>query len=68
MIKKILRKVIIKLNSPILTQMNKNDYQKKIEQAYKAGYNYHQKITKNEPEMIRWITREHYFDDKQDSL
>jgi len=72
MFRKILKKLIAKFNAPILKELQsvskKPDYLKQIEQAYKAGYNYHQKICSNNPEMIKWITQEDYFSDKQDNI
>ena len=63
MIKKLLKKIIIKFNNPVLVQLEKSEYLKQIERAYKAGYNYHQKIVKRDPELLKWITQEHYLDD-----
>ena len=66
MIKKILNKLIKKFNSPVLSRLDdldKFEYLKQIERAYRAGYNYHQKQIKSDPELLSWITREHYFDD-----
>jgi hypothetical protein len=60
MIKKLLRKISIKFNSPVLAHLDRLEYIKQIERAYKAGYNYHQKIINSDPEMRKWITQEHY--------
>jgi hypothetical protein len=61
MIKKIIKKTLAKLYAPVF-DLNP-EYLRLIERAYKAGYNYHQKIAKNEPELMAWIGRERYFDD-----
>ena len=45
----------------ISTELEKSEFQRKIEHAYKAGYNYHQKIIKYDSEMQKWIMQEHYF-------
>ena len=71
MIKKIIKKIMIKLSTPVIDKIiNKIDkleipeYKRLIEQAYNAGYNYHQKMAKKDPELMAWIGREYYFDDK----
>jgi len=63
MIKKLLKKIY----SPILVRIDKPEYLRQLERAYKAGYDYHQKMIKNDPELLSWITREHYFDDKYEN-
>ena len=74
MIKNILIKILRKLYSPILTEVNtlssgvntlvnKPEYIKQIERAYQAGYNYHQKLVESDPELLNWITREKYFEE-----
>jgi len=68
MIKKIIRKIIFRLFSPIIEKiynLEKPEYLRLLEQAYNAGYNYHQKAAKKDSELMAWIGREKYFDDKE---
>ena len=60
-----LKKILLKLYSPVLNKMdilNIPDYKKQIELAYKAGYNYHQKLIRNDPELLKWVTKDNYID------
>jgi hypothetical protein len=57
-----IKKIITKFWSPLLERLNKPEYLKQIEQAYKAGYTYHQNAAKNDPELLKWISQERYFD------
>jgi len=65
MIKKLLKKVILKIFNPVFEKMRtieNPEYFRLIERAHKAGYNYHQKTVKKEPELLAWVKRENYFD------
>jgi len=65
MIKKMIRKILFRLFNPVIDKiLEKPEYKRLIEKAYHAGYNYHQKTAKKDPELMAWIGREYYFDDK----
>jgi len=67
MFKKILTGILNKLFTPVLIridQLESPEYVKLIRKAYNAGYNYHQKTAKKDPELMAWIGRECYFDNK----
>ena len=64
MLKKIYRKLSHEINASVLVQLSKSEIQKQIEQAYKVGFNYHQKQIKKDIELQEWIIRENYFDNQ----
>jgi hypothetical protein len=62
MIKKVIKRFITKITIPITKDINKPEYLKEIERAYKAGYNYHQKAVKNDPKLLAWVLKKNYLD------
>jgi len=40
----------------------KNEISQSYEEGFRAGYHFHQKAVKNDPELLRWILKEHYLD------
>jgi glucosyl-dolichyl phosphate glucuronosyltransferase len=40
----------------------KNEISQSYEEGFRAGYHFHQKAVKNDPELLRWVLKEHYLD------
>jgi len=58
-----IKKITKSLFTPFFIQLNKPEYLKQIERAYKAGYTYHQKLIQNNSELLNWILKENYYDE-----
>jgi predicted nucleotide-binding protein (sugar kinase/HSP70/actin superfamily) len=58
----LLNKIINKFNKPVLSSINKSEYEKQIERAYRAGYNYHQNMIKKDPELLNWVLKDNYLE------
>ena len=58
----ILGKTQINLLHTIQKDINKTDFDKQIEQAEIAGYNYHQVMYKTSDEIREWVHRSNYWD------
>jgi glycosyltransferase involved in cell wall biosynthesis len=40
----------------------KNEINQFYEEGFRAGYRFHQKAVKNDPELLKWVLKEHYLD------
>ncbi len=70
-IKRIYSRMIIKAFSPAVKRISetstgqaKPEYVILMERAYKAGYDYHQKMVKKNPELLKWVLKENYMDEE----
>ena len=57
-----IKKIINRFYSPFFRQLNKPEYLKLIERAYKSGYSYHQKMVKIDPDLLSWVIKDYYYD------
>lgn len=40
----------------------KNEISQSYEAGFRAGYHFHQRAVKNDPELLKWVLKEHYLD------
>jgi glycosyltransferase involved in cell wall biosynthesis len=40
----------------------KNEISQSYEEGFRAGYHFHQNAVKNDPELLKWVLKEHYLD------
>jgi hypothetical protein len=45
-----------------VSEINKPEYIKQIERAYKAGYDYHKEAVKNDSQLFLWVLQDDYLD------
>ena len=55
---------VVKRISEATTASAKPEYMILMERAYKAGYDYHQKMVKSNPELLKWVLKENYMDEE----
>ncbi len=66
-IKRVYSRILLKAFSPVIKRISeastaqvKPEYLILMERAYKAGYDYHQKMVKKNPELLKWVLKENY--------
>ena len=66
-IKRVYSRILLKAFSPVIKRISeastaqaKPEYVILMERAYKAGYDYHQKMVKKNPELLKWVLKENY--------
>jgi hypothetical protein len=55
-------KIIKRLYYDLFNETKKTDYMKIIEQAYKAGYKYHQNMVRRDAKLLEWVLKKNYFE------
>jgi len=70
LLKKFYSRILIKAFSPVIRQISqdrvyqtKMDYIILIERACRAGYEYHQRMIKKNPELLNWVLKDNYLDE-----
>lgn len=69
LLKKVYRKMLSLVLAPVFTEIrkissekSKPEYLKLIERSYNAGFEYHQKEIKRNPELLKWILKDNYME------
>lgn len=70
LIKKMYSKVIVKAFYPVIHRISetsavqiKPEYLVLMERACKTGFEYHQKMVKNNPDLLKWVIKDNYLDE-----
>jgi glycosyltransferase involved in cell wall biosynthesis len=59
---KIINKLLSKICFYLKTPKEVRELKKKMQKSYNEGYKFHQNQVKNDPELLKWVLKENYWD------